>query len=709
MYCKVITASRSGGIGNGLTYETGSHEVRIGDLVRVPLRSKLTEGLVVELMQTNDSEYDVKQVEEVLSRQPLLAEAQLQTAQWMADHYLTTLRQALAPWLPSPPWARFLPDRKAGYRVLNGDMSLVRGKKQVAIMEYLQGRDWVSAEELKRELEVTKTHMNALLEKRIVEEELQTVAADGTAHLDHVKGLPVLTSAQQQVADSMSRDPRPSLLFGVTGSGKTEIYAQMIVDTIRAGKQAIVLVPEILLTEHSIHRYETLLNRKSIAVLHSRLTPAARLVLWKRIRRGDIAMVLGSRSALFAPMPHLGLVIIDEEHEWTFKNEQTPRYHARDTAETLCRFSGAKLVLGTATPSMEAWVRAKDGRYQMERLPMRYKDQAMPDVRIIDLADVDFGSMYPFSPPLLDAIEAKLRKKEQVVLFLNRRGVATSLLCLECRRRVVSPESLLPFTVHQTHGGKPFLMDHTSGLTAALPARCPHCDSTKLLAVGAGTQKVEHILGKKFPQARLLRADADTMSHPDQMREMLSAMREGRADILLGTQSVVKGLDLPNVTLAAVVLADVGLSLPHFRAGERIFQLLTQLTGRSGRAKQGEVIIQTFRPNAPEILAASRHETEQYLDQELKLRAYTNYPPTTEMLRLIVRDNDPAGRARSFTVTLQKNIDALGLHVTAKCAPTFFGGGREWHILLRGTATKKALEGLNLDEVIIDVDPMETV
>ncbi len=306
-----------------------------------------------------------------------------------------------------------------------------------------------------------------------------------------------------------------------------------------------------------------------------------------------MSLVIGSRSALFTPLQDLGLVILDEEHEWTYKNEQTPRYHARETAETLCRYAAAKLVLGSATPSLETWARAKEGRYHLVRLPERYLKQQFPAVRIVDLAQAQCGSLYPLSPSLLAAIEERLQKQEQSILFLNHRGIASALLCLDCRRRVVSPDSRLPFTVHRAPGNALKLVDHTTGLTLAVPTACPACGSVRLHCIGAGTQKVETLLKQRFPEARLLRADSDTLQHPEQMRSLLAAMRERRADILLGTQSVVKGLDLPQVTLAAVLLADIGLSLPHFRAGERIFQLLSQLTGRSGRSRPGEVIIQT--------------------------------------------------------------------------------------------------------------------
>ncbi|MSR86880.1 primosomal protein N', partial [Candidatus Peribacteria bacterium] len=505
-------------------------------------------------------------------------------------------------------------------------------------------------------------------------------------------------------------------------------YASLITDVVKNGKQAILLVPEILLTENVIDRFEQLLPRDRIAVLHSRLKPGQRKEEWKRIHRGEVSLVIGSRSALFAPLHQLGLIIIDEEHEWTYKNEQTPRYHARETAEALCRHAGAKLVLGSATPSLESWARAKSEmiggagflpagtaarkaapRYHLARLPDRYGSNALPTVRIVDLAQTEFGSQYPFSQELITAIDERLKKKEQCVLFLNRRGMASALLCMQCRRRVISPESQLPFTVHHRADGTPYLVDHSTGTTGAVPAHCPHCASAELREVGAGTQRIESILQRIFPRARLLRADTDTLETPEQMRALLHKMKNDGADILLGTQTVVKGLDLPNVTLAAVLIADIGLSLPHFRAGERILQLLTQLTGRSGRAKPGEVIIQTFRPDAPEVVAAAKHETERYLEDELKMRTHAGYPPVTSMIRILLRGPDAESRAKKLQAELL-NANARSTEQTKiSRAPTLFGGGREWHILLRGLNPRSLLEHINRNEIVIDVDPMETL
>jgi len=639
----------------------------------------------------------------------LLSRPQLKLLHWMANEYFCSLRQALGAFLPGSKWHTLLPREIPGYR-LSPTAESPAGKKRQELWDYVKGKDWIARDELRSAAGASAATIRALVDNGVlIPENRKQTEEMMPARYELDGSLPPLTPLQQDAYQAIRADQRPSLLFGITGSGKTEVYAHLIADVAAQGKQSILLVPEILLTEHTIHRFEALFPIERVAILHSRLTDTARRNEWRRIRSGEAAIVIGSRSALFAPCTKLGLVIIDEEHEWTYKNEQTPRYHARDTAESLCRYAGAKLVLGTATPSVEAWARAKGGQYHLARLPERYKNMPLPTVRVIDLGTVNFGNLYPFSPPLLEAIGQRIDRGEQSILFLNRRGMATALLCLHCRRRVMSPDTELPFTVHRTGGGQQFLLDHFSGTSAPVPAQCPSCQSTELRAVGAGTQRLEDLIAVQFPSARILRADSDTLKHPEQMRLLLKKMRERQADILLGTQAVVKGLDLPDVTLSAVLLADIGLSLPHFRAGERVFQLLTQLTGRSGRAKPGEVIIQTFRPDAVEIVAAANHKTEEYLEQELALRIAVKYPPASRMIRFVTDAPDAMKRARALQNTLARLIAGKGLQETVLCAPTLFGGGKVWHLLLKGPNPRALLPELDLHDMTVDIDPMDCI
>lgn len=709
MRCVVLVNTRSPGIGNGLTYDAQDPAIQPGTLVKVPLRKKSVEGIVLSLENANEADvFDPKPVEELLGAEPLLTQAQLKLLRWIAGTYYCSLRGALTPFLPSSPWRNATPRDEVWYRL--GEPFEKGGAKQKVVMDLLKDKVKMTKEQLKLETAASSATIKSLIEKgHILESREPADVGPPPSSYEVLQARPVFTPLQQKAYEEIKAETKPSLLFGLTGSGKTEIYASLIADMAAEGKQTILLVPEILLTEHTIHRFEKMFDRDRIAIIHSRLTPAAKRLEWMRIHSGEAALVIGSRSALFAPCKNLGLIIIDEEHEWTYKNEQTPRYHARETAEALCGFSGAKLVFGSATPSLEAWHRAKTGRYQLVRLPERYQNRPLPNVQVVDLANVKFGSLYPFSPPLLHAIEDRLEKKEQIVLFLNRRGVASAMLCLECRKRLTSPASQLPFTVHKTRDGKPYLLDHIAGVSAPVPSTCPHCGSPRLLPIGAGTQRLEDVIASVFPQAKVLRADSDTLQFPEQMRNLLADMRERRADILLGTQSVVKGLDLPGVTLAAVLLADVGLSLPHFRAGERVFQLLTQLTGRSGRAVPGDVIIQTFRPQAAEIVAAAAHRTEDYMEAELQLRETLKYPPHTQMIRFLVNGPKAEARAHIFHQHLIKVLEKEKIDATAMCAPTLFGIGQEWHVLLKGNGLRPLLPKLDLNDVMVDVDPVDVV
>lgn len=640
----VLPLSKSTAIGNGLTYVSHDDRIKPGVLVRMKLRGKATEGIVIaEDAESTLDEAKVMPIDSLEHDLPLLPGHSLKAMRWMADNYRTTLRQTLTVFLPPTPWHRVFLNKHAE---TPGFEALPPGS--------------------------------------------------------------TLTPEQRAAADDIlaGDDARPTLLFGVAGSGKTEVYAELVRAMLAAGKQSIVLVPEIFLAEHIVERLLERLPKNLAVVLHSRMTAVERRKAWMKVRTGTARIVIGARSALFAPCGDLGLVIMDEEHEWTYKNEQTPRYHARETAAELCRNAGAALVLGTATPSVESWSRAKSGEYRLARLAQRYGGAEFPSVRIVDLADVE-GKQYPCSTALLHAIQERLDRKEQTVLFLNRRGLSAGVLCLECRKRLLSAASQLPYAVHRDASGRSYLLDHLTNQRADIPARCPGCGSTKLHPVGAGTQKLEELLTAYFPHAKIARADTDVLTDPADMRALIERLNAGEVDILFGTQMVAKGLDLRGVTLAAVLVADVGLSLPHFRAGEHAFQLLAQLTGRSGRKHPGEVIIQTYRPNAIEVVAAAQHRTEEYLDAELEIRTALGYPPAAGMIRFIAPDPGAERRAQQLKADVAKRIAEKKSDATVTASPTFYGAGKEWHVILKGTDLRPVLDGVDLEGVSTDVDPMD--
>ena len=440
--------------------------------------------------------------------------------------------------------------------------------------------------------------------------------------------------------------PRPAsvfLLHGVTGSGKTEVYLQALAHALEQGKGAIVLVPEISLTPQTVERFKARFSegrlRTLVAVLHSHLSAGERHDEWHKIRQGRARIVIGARSAIFAPVEPLGLIVVDEEHEHTYKQEEAPRYHARDVAIVRGRMENATVVLGSATPSMESFYNCQQGKYTLLQLLERADDKKMPIVRVVDMRQTvrDTRGIPIFSPQLKEAIGLRLERKEQVILFLNRRGYSTSLQCPLCGFVAECPNCSVSLTYHRR---EPKLCCHICGHTEPVPAVCPNdkCRNPAIRYAGLGTQKVEDTLAKLFPHARLKRMDSDALKRKEDYRRILGDFRAGKLDILVGTQMIAKGLHFPNVTLVGIIYADLALHQPDFRAGERTFQLLTQVAGRAGRGDvEGEVFVQTFTPVHPAIQFARRHDFAGFYEQELEFRAQLKYPPVSRVALLTLK------------------------------------------------------------------------
>ncbi len=433
------------------------------------------------------------------------------------------------------------------------------------------------------------------------------------------------------------------LLHGVTGSGKTEVYLQAIAHALEQGKGAIVLVPEISLTPQTVERFKARFSsgklQTLVAVLHSHLSAGERHDEWHKIRQGRARIVIGARSAIFAPVEPLGLIIVDEEHEHTYKQEEAPRYHARDVAIMRGQMENAVVVLGSATPSMESYANCKKGKFALLNLPERVDDQKMPHVRVVDMRQAMFKEKGPplFSPQLKEAITQRLERGEQTILFLNRRGYSTSLLCPQCGYVAECPNCSVSLTYHRIDQR---LACHICGHNARVPHVCPNekCKNPAIRFAGTGTQKVEEVLAKLFPRARVKRMDADTMKRKDDYRQVLGDFRAGKLDILVGTQMIAKGLHFPNVTLVGIIYADSALHQPDFRAGERTFQLLTQVAGRAGRGDvEGEVFVQAFTPFHPAIQYARRHDFVGFYEQEIEFREQLKYPPASRVALLTLK------------------------------------------------------------------------
>ena len=604
-----------------------------------------------------------------------------------------------------------------------------RALKQAALLNFLaQQTGSVPLAKARRSTDCSAAIAKALVNKGLVSTQKVEVKREPISYRGITPSPPLrLTAAQKKALDSIRESLLPTtegpkkssvfLLHGVTGSGKTEVYLQALAEATKLGKRGIVLVPEIALTPQTIERFAARFPYK-VAILHSKLSLGEQYDEWWRIRKGEFDVVIGPRSAIFAPQPDLGLIVIDEEHEWTYKQQdKSPRYHARDAAIKLAELTEAVVILGSATPDVETFYHAQRGDCRLLELPERltpHEGSALPQVEIVDLRDeLKSGNRSIFSRSLKQTTAKAVASGEQVIMFLNRRGVATFIQCrncgfvLQCRRCQVA----LSY-----HSAEDALVCHHCNYRAAVPQICPRCLSRRIKFLGIGTQKLEQEAGHTFPQARLLRWDSDATRGKHSHQEILDSFRTHNADILIGTQMVAKGLDLPLVTLVGVVSADTGLNLPDFRAGERTFQLLSQVAGRAGRgALSGQVIIQTYSPQHYAIQAAVKHDYASFYDQEIAYRRQLHNPPFSRLVRLVYsHTNDAlcqrgAERMKRLLVTERDSKGIAGISFIGP-APAFIHrlrGRFRWQLIIRGSEPSAFLSQIPIPQGwTVDIDPI---
>jgi len=523
---------------------------------------------------------------------------------------------------------------------------------------------------------------------------------------------------------AQGRAPLPHILHGVTGSGKTELYLYLVAETLRAGRTALVLVPEISLTPQTARRFSARFPGQ-VGLMHSRLSEGERYDTWRRARAGLLPIIVGPRSALFAPLSNLGLIVLDEFHDQSYYQEELPpAYSTVETALTLARFTGSLLVMGSATPDVTLMARARKHNWPVLRLTTRapahrqfaYKGEddfappPLPRIQVVDMRqELKAGNRSIFSRALHTALQETLSNQQQAILFLNRRGSATYVFCRDCGKAIQCPRCDLPLTYHAGQGG---LVCHTCNYHRQMPQRCPECRSPQIRQMGLGTERVEAEAQAAFPQARVMRWDAETAHRKDSHDLLLTHFSNHQADILVGTQMIAKGLDLPLVTLVGVILAEVGLQMPDFRAGERAYQLLTQVAGRAGRSPLGgQAIFQTYQPDHYAIQAAARQDFEEFLGQELAHRRKLRFPPYTRLARLELRDpnaNRAEQAAQVMGLQLQEwiasspNIEMIGP------APCFFGrqnGLYRWQLILRAPDPATLLRNRDLGNWLVEIDP----
>ena len=629
----------------------------LGMQVYIPFGNRKVKGYVVEL--TDEAEYDVTKLKDIIGivTDSIPIESQLiALAGWMRKNYGATMNQALKTVIPIKKKMAAIEHKTV--RLLLGNIeaknqlaeferkhSLARARLLKALMEQNE-LDW---EIVTGKLNVSRTVITALEELGIVAVDTENSYRNPVGDMDSKGYHMMLNEAQQAVVDTVTANldreiQRTYLLKGVTGSGKTEVYMELIAHVLASGKQAIVLIPEIALTYQTVMRFYNRFGNK-VSIMNSRLSAGEKYDQAERAKKGDISIMIGPRSALFTPFQKLGLIIIDEEHESSYKSETLPRYHARETAIERARMCGASVVLGSATPSVESFYKAKQGEYVLLELTKRVEEKELPQCYVEDLREeLRLGNRSILSYRLQELMEDRLAKKQQIMLFLNRRGMSGFVSCRSCGHVIKCPHCDVSLSQH--NNGR--MICHYCGYEEPEAKVCPSCGSKYISGFKAGTQKIEELVKQRFPQARVLRMDFDTTRNKESYEQILSAFANQEADILIGTQMIVKGHDFPNVTLVGVLAADLSLYVSDYRASERTFQLLTQAAGRAGRGREpGEVVIQTYQPEHFAVQTAKEQNYEAFYEQEIAYRKMLRYPPIFHMLVVLCAAKEEAIAAES--------------------------------------------------------------
>lgn len=710
--------------------------IAAGSRVRVPLRNRQVIGTVVSVSETTSAK-GVRPIAAVLDKRPQMTPVLMRLAKWMAEYYGCDDKDALRCVLPRAV-------REAGHAPLRrkcaalsrpadeNELATLRKKapRQAAVIECLQAaRGPVTAARLEAETGAGAATLKALEKRGLLAITTEEVRRAPLASQEFVASQPPELGAEQERALQGLRpalaDPaahRPVVLKGITGSGKTEVYLRAIGEVLDAGKTAIVLVPEIALTPQTVERFSSRFTPRGIevAVLHSHLSEGERHDEWHRIRDGKARIVIGARGAIFAPLGNLGLIVVDEEHDTSYKQDESPRYNARDLAVVRGRLEPCAVLLGSATPSLESFENCRRGKYSLLELTHRHDGCTLPVFRVIDMrlrGEGGRGDQF-LSPKLCTAIESRLAKGQQTILFLNRRGFFTVLACKACGKSVQCPHCSVSLALHKSED---LARCHLCGHAEKPPRRCPQCRDPQIAFSGVGTEKVEAAVRKIFPKARVARMDSDTMRRKSSYHEALGAFRARKIDILVGTQMIAKGLHFPGVTLVGIISADSALHLPDFRAGERTFQLLVQVAGRAGRGDaEGEVIVQTFTPFHSSLQFAKSHDYDGFAEQELEMRRNFGQPPYSHVVLLTARA-DTEQKAEFAARTLAQKLSAavppsIMVSPAAPAPLARVRGMYRYQIVARGKqiraltrAIRETIGALKLPKdvhIAIDVDPM---
>ncbi len=638
LYAEIILNSEALEIDRPFTYKIPvelEEKVQVGQIVKVPfgMGNKTSEGFVLSIKGENEVNisFKVKKISAIITDEPIIDEDDIKLINFLREKYLCKYIDAFRLLIPVGIMKGAKSKSKKVIVFKSDDLSCI--KKPEGYIEIINFLKENSGKYTKSELinvnSISQYKLNKLIEKGllVVEEETVFRYNNRTYNVDCEKEL---TFEQKHVLDEYNNSGNNLfLLKGVTGSGKTEVYMRMVEEVLEKNQSAIVLVPEISLTPQMIERFKGRFGR-DVALFHSKLSDGERFDEWFRVKEGKAKLVVGARSAIFLPVKNLGLIIIDEEHENTYKSDQNPKYQTKEVAEFLSEQKGCRVVLGSATPTIETYYRALTGDLKLLELNSRVDGKAMPPMKVIDMRnELRSGNISLFSRELFRDMQEKLSKGEQIILFLNRRGFSTFVSCRSCGYVFKCEECDISMTYHRSG----LLVCHYCGKTKRAPQKCPKCDSKYVKFFGAGTERVEEEVKKYFKDARVLRMDVDTTRGKDSYEKIYNTFKEGKADILIGTQMISKGLDFKNVTLVGILAADMSINIPDYRAAERTFQIITQVAGRAGRGeKQGKVVIQTYTPEHYSLEYAVNYDYEGFYEKEFTVRALMKYPPFGKIL-----------------------------------------------------------------------------
>ena len=689
--------------------------IMIGSTVLVPFgkSSTLEEGYVVGIKE--NTTYEVKEIVKIKHN---LTEKQIELAKWMAKRYFCNvsdcIKQMLTPGTKNKKAEKNVQDKTINAVYLKKDideiqfdieMGKIKSEKQKKILQFLKNNEGATVPEIELFTDGSRAIVKTLekngyveiIEKKIERNPLANKKIEKTENLK-------LTEEQQTAYNKVALDITTNsyeqfLLYGVTGSGKTEVYLQLIGKALEQDKTAIVLVPEISLTPQMIDRFIARFNKDEIAVLHSKLSIGERYDEWNKIKEGKAKIIIGARSAIFAPTENIGIIIIDEEHDSSYKSEAIPKYDAKEIAKKIAKENNCPLVLGSATPDLVTYYKAQQGKITLLELTKRANNSKLPEVEIVDLKmELANGNRSMLSAKLHDEIEQNLKEKRQTILFLNRRGFSTFIMCRECGYTVKCKNCNISMTYHKTENK---LKCHYCGYEENVVTICPECHSDKIRYFGTGTQKLEQEINKIFPEASNIRMDIDTVTKKNSHEEILNKFKDENIDILIGTQMVVKGHHFPNVTLVGVIAADSSLNIDDYRANERTFQILTQVAGRAGREQlDGNVVIQTYNPDNFSIICAQKQDYEMFYNTEIALREQLKYPPFCDIILIgfnSLSEKELIDASTKIYNYLKNNLDGQEFNVLKPMPSPIdkIQNRYRWRIIIKGNMTEAANNVLN--------------